>query len=100
MEGVSGAWTASNFAALGLPTPAENALMGDAMFEAAPGYAFGDLADGVEEYGPPKYLGNHGQRAFYPDNHALFVAAGAAICRRRPLPGLCSLAIPPAVGVA
>src|SRR2546428_9379493 len=76
MEGVSGAWTASNFAALGLPTPAENALMGDAMFEAAPGYAFGDLADGVEEHGPPKYLGNHGQRALYPDNHALFVAAG------------------------
>src|SRR2546430_15503138 len=95
MEGVSGAWTASNFAALGLPTPAENALMGDAMFEAAPGYAFGDLADGVEEHGPPKYLGNHGQRAFYPDNHALFVAAGPTGRRRRELPAICRPRIPP-----
>src|SRR5439155_846176 len=95
MEGVSGAWTASNFEALGLPTPAENALMGDAMFEAAPGYAFGDLADGVEEHGPPKYLRNHGQRAFYPDNHALFVAARHTIRRGVQLPVIRSRDIPP-----
>ena len=100
MEGVSGAWTASNFEALGLPTPAENALMGDAMFEAAPGYAFGDLADGVEEHGPPKYLGNHGQRAFYPDNHALFVAAGPTIRRGVQLPVIRSRDIAPTVAVA
>ena len=74
--------------------------MGDAMFEAAPGYAFGDLADGVEEHGPPKYLGNHGQRAFYPDNHALFVAAGPTIRRGVQLPVIRSRDIAPTVAVA
>src|SRR5947199_151343 len=76
MEGVSGAWTAAAYAGLGLPTPADNPFVADAMFEATPGYAFGDDAAGEEEHGTPKYLGNHGQRPIYADNHALFVAAG------------------------
>ncbi len=51
------------------------------MFEAAPGYSYGDGADGDDEHGPPKYLGTHGQRALYPDNAAFFLAAGAGIRR-------------------
>ena len=78
MEGVSGAWTSAAFGDLGLPAPSDNALVADAMFEALPGYAFGDDA-GAETHGAPKYLGNHGQRAIYPDNHALFLAAGPTI---------------------
>src|SRR5256885_7247015 len=74
--------------------------MGDAMFEAAPGSAFGDLADGVEEHGPPKYLGHHGQRAFYPDNHALFVAAGPTIRRGVQLPVIRRRDIAPTVAGA
>src|SRR5439155_18051796 len=58
MEGVSGAWTAAAYAGLGLPTPADNPFVADAMFEATPGYAFGDGAAGEEEHGAPKYLGN------------------------------------------
>jgi len=79
MEGVSGAWTANEYAGLGLPTPANNALVADAMFEATPGYAFGDDAAGEDEHGPPKYRGTHGQRPVYTDNHALFVAAGPTV---------------------
>jgi predicted AlkP superfamily pyrophosphatase or phosphodiesterase len=100
MEGVSGAWTAKDYAMLGLPQPADNALMADAMFEAAPGFAFGDLADGEEEHGAPKYLGNHGQRPIYPDNQALFVAAGPAIRSGVTLPVIRSRDVAPTVAAA
>jgi predicted AlkP superfamily pyrophosphatase or phosphodiesterase len=100
MEGVSGAWTAAQYATLGLPTPADNALAADAMFEAAPGNAFGDDAMGEEEYGAPKYLGNHGQRPIYPDNRALFVAAGPAIRSGVRLPIIRSRDVAPTVAAS
>jgi hypothetical protein len=53
----------------------------DVMFEAAPGYSYGDAAEGDEEHGAPKYLGTHGQRPLYGDNAAFFLAAGAGIGR-------------------
>ena len=62
MEGVSGMWTAAEYGALGLPTPGEHSQVADVMFEAAPGYSYGDAAEGDEEHGAPKYLGTHGQR--------------------------------------
>jgi len=53
------------------------------MFEAAPGYSFGDADAGDDEHGPPKYLGTHGQRPTYTENAAFFLAAGARIARGR-----------------
>jgi len=76
MEGVSAAWPSSEYAELGLPMPADNPLVADVMFEAAPGYSFGDTETGHDEHAAPKYLGTHGQRGSYPDNAALFIAAG------------------------
>ena len=99
MKGVSGAWTVRDYAALGLPTPADNAFVADAMFEAQPGYAFGDDA-GEEEYGTPKYLGNHGQRAVYEDNQALFVAGGPTIRRGVQLPVIRSRDVAPTIAAA
>jgi predicted AlkP superfamily pyrophosphatase or phosphodiesterase len=99
MEGVTGAWPSADYATLGLPAPADNALVADAMFEAQPGYSFGDEAAG-EEYGQPKYLGNHGQRGGYPDNHALFVAAGPAIRRGVQLPVIRSRDVAPTIAAA
>jgi predicted AlkP superfamily pyrophosphatase or phosphodiesterase len=81
MEGVSGMWPASEYGALGLPGPAEHHQVADVMFEAAPGYSYGDTADGEDEHGAPRYLGTHGQRPLYPDNAAFFLAAGAGIRR-------------------
>jgi len=81
MEGVGGVWMPAEYASVGLPTPAEHDQVADAMFEAAPGYAFGDDGAGEEEHGPPKYLGTHGQRPDHADNAALFLAAGAGIAR-------------------
>jgi len=86
MEGVSGMWPAAEYGPLGLPSPAAHHQVADVMFEAAPGYSFGDGAggagpDGDDEHGAPKYLGTHGQRALYADNAAFFLAAGARIRR-------------------
>ena len=67
------------------------------MFEAAPGYSFGDTAIGEEEYGTPKYLGTHGQRPTYPDNAAFFLAAGAGIARGRELRAIRSRDVAPTV---
>jgi predicted AlkP superfamily pyrophosphatase or phosphodiesterase len=100
MEGVSGAWTAGEYAGLGLPTPADNPFVADAMFEATPGYAFGDDAAGEEEHGTPKYLGNHGQRPIYADNQALFVAAGPTIRRGVQLPMIRSRDVAPTVATS
>ena len=100
MEGVSGAWTAAEYAGLGLPTPADNPFVADAMFEATPGFSFGDGAADEEEHGTPKYLGNHGQRPIYADNHALFVAAGPTIRRGVQLPLIRSRDVAPTVATS
>jgi predicted AlkP superfamily pyrophosphatase or phosphodiesterase len=100
MEGVSAMWPASEYASLGLPTPTENALVADVMFEATPGYAFGDTEAGEEEHGAPKFLGNHGQRPIYPDNAALFVAAGPTIRRGVQLPIIRSRDVAPTVAAS
>jgi arylsulfatase A-like enzyme len=81
LEGVAGAWAADDYAGLGLPDPADNAMAGDVVLDAAPGYAFGDEARGEAIIGPPKYRGTHGQRPEHPDNGAFFLAAGAGIRR-------------------
>ena len=97
MDGVSAMWTSAEYAALGLPAPADHRQVADAMFEAAPGYAFGDTATGDDEHGAPKYLGTHGQRPTYPDNAAFFLAAGAGIARGRELPPIRSRDVAPTV---
>jgi predicted AlkP superfamily pyrophosphatase or phosphodiesterase len=97
MEGVSGMWPAAEYGALGLPTPGEHAQVADVMFEAAPGYSYGDTAEGPEEHGPPKYLGTHGQRPLYGDNAALFLAVGAGVRRDVALGAIRSRDVAPTV---
>jgi len=100
MEGVSGVWTAADYATLGLPAPTDHHQVGDVMFEAAPGYSFGDTADGDDEHGVPKYLGTHGQRPIYADNTAFFLASGAGIRAGRELPMIRSRDVAPTVAQA
>jgi hypothetical protein len=97
MEGVSGAWMAAEYEALGLPTPADHPQVADVMFEAAPGYTFGDTAEGDDEHGAPKYLGTHGQRPLHGDNAAFFLAAGAGIGRGVALGSIRSRDVAPSV---
>ncbi|HET7344051.1 MAG TPA: ectonucleotide pyrophosphatase/phosphodiesterase [Methylomirabilota bacterium] len=81
MDGVAGAWTAEEYATLGLPAPADEARAGDVIVEAAPGFMLSDEGRGDDEHGTPKYRGNHGQRPQYDDNHAMFLAAGRGVKR-------------------
>ncbi len=97
MEGVSGMWTPADYDALGLPAPGDHHQVADVMFEAAPGYSYGDAADGDEEHGAPKYLGTHGQRPLYGDNAAFFLAAGAGVRRGMPLGAIRSRDVGPTV---
>jgi hypothetical protein len=100
LEGVSGHWPAAEYAGLGLPVPAEHPLVADWMFEAAPGFCYGDAADGDDEHGPPKYLGTHGQRGLYADNAAFFLAAGAGVRRGVALGPIKSRDVGPTVAAA
>jgi len=97
MEGVSGMWPANEYEALGLPAPADHHQVADVMFEAAPGYSYGDAAEGPEEHGAPKYLGTHGQRPIYADNAAFFLAVGAGIRRGVPLGQIRSRDVAPTI---
>ena len=81
LEGVIGVWGVADYAALGLPIPDDNPMIGELVLEAAAGYAFGDEARGDEHIGPPRYRGNHGHRPDHPDNGAFFLAAGAGVRR-------------------
>jgi hypothetical protein len=90
-------WTAAEYGTLGLPTPGEHHQVADVMFEAAPGYAYGDTAEGPDEHGPPKYLGTHGQRPTYSDNAAFFLAAGAGVRRDVALGAIRSRDVAPTV---
>jgi predicted AlkP superfamily pyrophosphatase or phosphodiesterase len=97
MEGVSGMWSAADYPALGLPAPADHPQVADVMFEAAPGYSFGDTSEGENEHGAPKYLGTHGQRPTYADNAAFFLASGAGIARGREIAQIKSRDVAPTV---
>jgi arylsulfatase A-like enzyme len=81
LPGVSAVWTSDQYAALGLPSPAEHRQVGDVLVEAAEGYLFVDDAVGDEETDRPHHLGTHGQRGTHPANHAFFLAAGPALRR-------------------
>jgi len=97
MEGVSGMWPANEYEALGLPAPADHHQVADVMFEAAPGYSYGDATEGPDEHGAPKYLGTHGQRPIYADNAAFFLAVGAGIRRGVPLGQIRSRDVAPTI---
>ena len=97
LEGVTGVWGVADYAALGLPAPDVNPMVGELVLEAAEGYAFGDEARGDEHVGPPRYRGNHGHRPTHPDNGAFFLAVGAGVRRGAELGPIMSRDVAPTV---
>ncbi len=81
VEGVGQVLTPKDFAAQGLPDPAQSPFMGDLVLSAKPGYGFGDLAAGDNVMAPPyaEPKGTHGNDAALPGMQAAFVAWGAGI---------------------
>jgi predicted AlkP superfamily pyrophosphatase or phosphodiesterase len=97
LDGVTGVWDVADYAALGLPSPEQNPMIGELVLEAAEGYAFGDEARGDEHVGAPRYRGNHGHRPTHPDNGAFFLAAGAGVRRGAELDAIKSRDVAPTV---
>ncbi|HXW06175.1 MAG TPA: ectonucleotide pyrophosphatase/phosphodiesterase [Vicinamibacterales bacterium] len=82
LEGVARLIEPSEYAALGLPDPADDPQMGVLLASAKDGYAFTAAlgADAVID-APEGSLGAHGYLASDPDLSALFVASGRGIAR-------------------
>src|SRR4030095_5833966 len=97
LVGVMGVWGVADYAALGLPAPDVNPMVGELVLEAAEGYAFGDEARGEGHVRPPPYRGNHGHRPTHPDNGAFFLAAGAGVKRGAALGAIISRDVAPTV---
>jgi predicted AlkP superfamily pyrophosphatase or phosphodiesterase len=98
LEGVAHAWTDESFEALGLPTVAKHAWMGDVVLEVAPGYMLVDDATGEDDIGPSRrYRGAHGHLGTRPDNRALFLAAGPGIAAGTALGPMSSRDVAPTI---
>lgn len=98
VEGVARVWTEAEYPALGLPTSAENARVGELLLEVVPGYCFVDDAAGDEVIAaPPRYRGTHGQGPAHPDNGAFFLAVGPGIARRATIGPMLSRDVAPTV---
>ena len=97
VEGVKTIWTPAQYGTLGLPTPEDNALVGDLVLEAERGYYFVDEARGEEVIAAPHYRGTHGYLPSEPDNQAFFLAAGAGIAKGKTLGTITSRAVAPTI---
>jgi predicted AlkP superfamily pyrophosphatase or phosphodiesterase len=81
LEGVDRVIDAAGYAALGLPSPADNEQMAALLLTAKDGYGFGGSADGEPVVETSDRLGQHGYLASDPQMNAIFVAAGRGIAR-------------------
>jgi predicted AlkP superfamily pyrophosphatase or phosphodiesterase len=87
LEGVARVLDGSEGPAFGLPTPAENDLMGDLLLIARDGYGFHDSAVGDRAVAPVvNYAATHGYPASDPDMNGIFIASGAHIMKGVVLP--------------
>jgi predicted AlkP superfamily pyrophosphatase or phosphodiesterase len=79
-EGIAEILAPAQFAALGLPDPAQNPQMGDLILVAKAGYAFGNEAFEDEEIlTATTPVGSHGYLASDSQMNAIFIAAGRGI---------------------
>ena len=82
VEGIEKVIEPSEYAAYGLPNPAENQQMGALFLAAAEGYAFtAVVGDEIVVDAPAGSLGAHGYLGSDPDLRALFIASGRGIKR-------------------
>ncbi|MES2693614.1 MAG: ectonucleotide pyrophosphatase/phosphodiesterase [Verrucomicrobiota bacterium] len=83
---------------LGMPTPEENAGMGDLILYAKAGYAFSSAVTGTAGTGPAlNYSGSHGYFNGDPELDGIFVASGAGIKKGVTLPRVRNLDVAPTI---
>jgi len=84
--------------ALGMPTPGENAGMGELILFAKAGYSFSASAAGEVVTGPAlNYGGTHGYPASDPELDGIFIASGAGIRKGVRLPRVRNLDVAPTI---
>ena len=82
LEGVERIYEPAEYAALGLPTPAQNDQMADLFVVAKDGYAFTHYPTGdavVTDLTPEVYPGHHGYLASDPQLNGMFIAWGHGV---------------------
>ena len=100
LEGVERIYEPHEFAALGLPTPAQNDQMADLFVVAKDGYAFTHYPTGdeaVTDLTPEVYPGHHGYLASDPQLNGMFVAWGHGVKRGAQLGEIRNLDVAPTV---
>ena len=100
LEGVERIYEPHEFAALGLPTPAQNDQIADLFVVAKDGYAFTHYPTGdeaVTELTPEVYPGHHGYLASDPQLNGMFVAWGHGVKRGAQLGEIRNLDVAPTV---
>ncbi|MEY4941295.1 MAG: hypothetical protein RIQ93_3030 [Verrucomicrobiota bacterium] len=89
---------ASGAHALGMPTPAENAGMGELILYPKAGYAFSPIATGDIVVGPSiNYGGTHGYNSSDPELDGIFLASGAGIKKGQRLTRVRNLDVAPTI---
>ncbi|HYD85772.1 MAG TPA: alkaline phosphatase family protein [Opitutus sp.] len=95
-EGIAQVIDGSDGPTLGLPTPQENARMGDLFLVAADGYLFENSAAAPDVVMPVgNYAATHGYLASDPETDGIFIASGAHIKAGVTLPRVSNLDIAP-----
>ncbi len=100
LEGVERIYEPHEFAALGLPTPAQNDQMADLFVVAKDGYAFTHYPTGdeaVTDLTPEVYPGHHGYLASDPQLNGMFVAWGHGVKRGAQLGEIRNVDVAPTV---
>lgn len=98
MEGVDRVIDGTEGNTLGMPTPAENAGMGDLILYPKPGYAFKGEAAGDAVITPSThYLGTHGFHNADPELDGIFIASGRGIKKGIVLERMANLDVAPTI---
>jgi len=98
LEGVEQVIDGQDAPSLGMPTPEQNASMGDLILFAKKGYAFQAPAQGEQEVADSTgYLGTHGYPASDPELDGILIASGYGIRKGTVLPRVSNLDVAPTI---
>ncbi|MBI4892951.1 MAG: alkaline phosphatase family protein [Acidobacteria bacterium] len=97
VEGVDRVIGTEEYAALGLPTPAQDAQFGQLLLAAKEGYSFSGATGGPVTAAVPQTGGSHGYLGSDPEMNSIFIAAGAAVKARGRIGTVSSIDIAPTI---
>jgi hypothetical protein len=97
IEGIDKVAGVEGYAALGLPTPAQDPQMCQLLLTAKEGYSFSGATGGPVTAAVPQLRGSHGYLAGDPDMDAIFIASGYGVRAGAMPPNISNLDVAPTV---